>query len=86
MSSNRSQFFYEKVTGTADFEDNDFELQSSQQTMKIKCDSGTVEFSLNGNDVDGEVQAGEELDFDNLNVGRIAIRGAGAECRVWAWK
>lgn len=91
MSAQRSQFFYQEVSLTADYGANDFELKFTSRHVKMKLSNGgsdECEFSLIGDrdtKVDGKLLDGESETFDGLECDKIAVRGTGT-LRLWAWK
>jgi hypothetical protein len=92
VSANRGQWFYEGIlTTAANFTANSFKFNSGLKTLRIKNDGAqSLIFSVKGADDnanDGEVLAGEDLIFRDIQSGKIAVRnGSGSTtCRIWAY-
>lgn len=79
-------------TATANYTDNDMELQAATNHVKFKNDSaGDIDIVFNteveGNPIvqkDMTVLANEEIDLDGLTINRVSVKGSGA-FRVWAY-
>lgn len=86
--------FYQKVTAeaTSFTKAYDFGFQATS-AMIVNDGAAAVEFSWGGRNadaviqVDGEVKAGEKLEFPGLSEGQVFVRSvAGGELvRVFAW-
>lgn len=83
--------FYFEGTVTALFKDNSFKLEGTCNVLKISATGAAAQFSINGgqtasaDDFDGTVNAGETLEFSGLELSKLALRGAGATVRAWAY-
>ena len=94
MSTNRGNFFYERLTSLSEsYEDNSFDFKFSSRHIKISVIGGELDFVLNGADdarVDGRIKPTDGLvSFEGLEANRIALKqasGAVSEVRVWAFK
>lgn len=91
LKQNRSGLFYYEGALTADYKDNTFKLEGQTNILKIFVATADCQFSIVGggaggvNDIDGTVKVGEEIEFWNLEMSRLALRGAGSVVRVWAY-
>lgn len=88
---NRSGLFYWEGTLTANYVDNTFKLLFTSRVIRIIAASADMQFSLIGGnagapeDLDGVVKSGENIEFTGMETSKIALRGAGSVCRVWAY-
>lgn len=94
MSTNRGNFFYERLTTlTSNYKDNAFDFKFSSRHIKIAVVGGELDFVLNGADdtrIDGRIKPADGLvNFEGLEANRIALKqasGTVTEVRVWAFK
>lgn len=80
-------FFYEKKTPSNDWADTLLDLGEKKTNLKIITEGATCEFSFdNGATTSGEIKVADGTQvFRGVNIGKIALKGAGATVRVWAW-
>lgn len=93
MSANRSHWFYSGLLTTAATytADNSFEYNGALDQLRIhNSGANSLRFSVKGRDNavnDGELLAGEEKTFENVQTNRVAVKnGTGATtARIWAY-
>lgn len=94
MSANRQQWFYSGILTTAVTytAPNSFEFNSALKTLRIVNSHATasLKFSVKGRDGnvdDGEILAGEDIVFRDIQSNKIAVRNgsAASTCRIWAY-
>lgn len=91
LKQNRSGLFYYEGALTANYKDNSFNLDGQMTNLKISATGAAAQFSIIGggaggaSDIDGTVAVGETLDFFGLELGKLALRGAGSTVRAWAY-
>ena len=79
-------------TATANYTDNDMDLRTQSNHVKFKNDSANALDVVFNTEVEGNptiqrdmvVLGNEEIDLDELQVSRVAVKGNGA-FRVWAY-
>lgn len=85
--------FFVEGAGSGAFSDNAFLFTTTDtpakagysNTIIIKSTGAALEFSFDGTNVHGKVDAGETLVMRQRYEGGISVRGAGATFRITAW-
>lgn len=67
---------------TANFVDTNIDFGFNSIGLFLACDTGTLEYSINGTDVAGKLLAGEKRDMPFRVLSHIFLRGAGATYRL----
>ena len=81
-------YYSGKATATSAFAA--INIGFNAKNIIIQAASGNardIEFSFLGSTVDGDLEAGEPLTIQPVNIRRLYIRGDGgnANYRIWAW-
>jgi hypothetical protein len=93
MVNNSDIFYAENAAAlTADYNDNTFKFQKTFNNMKIRIETGKLEYSITGPDnnrVHGVIKAADGfVDFSGLSLASISLKSSdtsGENWRVWAW-
>ncbi len=78
-----------KATATSSFVEIDIGFYAENIILQAaSTNTRDLQFSWLGSNVDGDIERGEPLTIQPINVKKIWIRGSGgaAKYRLWAWK
>lgn len=75
------------LTLTTDFQSHAFGFNAGSMIISNDDVSGYIEYSWNGSDVHGKLNAGETLILSRISQSDIHLRGqaGGEEFRIWVW-
>ena len=88
IQTNKTQSAFVTGTPTANFKENVLPLKFASRFIKIAVTGGTIQFSFNKKDVDGEVQTGETINFDGMQTSELSFKATSGTpvMRVWVYK